>query len=220
MVKSTSSRLPRGRYALSPDEVARIHRQRLCQALADVMAEKGYVGTSVQDVLKEAAVSRRAFYELFTSKLDCFLSAFKYAGELLGQRMLDGIGAESAEQLTELGDDPVDRFDRAINAYLSALASELSFARLFLIESYVAGPEAISQRATIQDSFAAALARLMRVNGPSGQCTAAMIIAAVSSMVTVPVAAGDPDAVRALGPLLVTHVRRLWELGAFAEPDE
>jgi AcrR family transcriptional regulator len=216
VVKETSGRLPRGRYALSPEEVARIHRERLCRALADVMAEKGYVDTSVQDVLKAAGVSRRAFYELFTSKLDCFLTAFDYAGRILARRLREGAAADDAQD----SQDPVDRFGRAISAYLDALADELSFARLFLIESYVAGPEAISQRASIQGSFAQALARMMRVTGPSGEYTATVIIAAVGSMVTVPVAAGDAGAIRALGPPLIEHIRRLQALGAFAEPGE
>ncbi|MBO0819617.1 MAG: TetR/AcrR family transcriptional regulator [Nocardiopsaceae bacterium] len=178
------------------------------------MAEKGYVGTSVQDVLKEAAVSRRAFYELFTSKLDCFLTAFDYAGMILRRRMLEGVQADPAGRTQ----DPVDQFDRGLTAYLSALASELAFARVFLVESYVAGPEAISRRASIQGDIAGALATLMRATGPSGRYTCSMIIAAVSTMVTAPVAEGDADAIRAIGPPVVAHVRRLWELGAFAEP--
>ena len=43
------------------------------------MAEKGYVDTSVADVLRRARVSRETFYEQFGSKQDCFIAAFEQA---------------------------------------------------------------------------------------------------------------------------------------------
>lgn len=214
---SPRQRLPRGRSALSPDEVRRIHRQRLCSALAEEMAENGYVRTSVQDVLKRAGVSRRAFYELFSSKLDCFLTAFDYAGERLMNSIFEAGGMEPGGELGRV-EDPMGLFGIAISAYLNALADELPYARLFLIESYAAGPEAIERRARTQEAMVGLVAELTGAAGPSGRYTCTMFVAAVASMVTLPIAAGDRDAVRALGPQLTEHVRRLWNAGAFTEP--
>lgn len=219
MIKEPANRLPRGRSALSQDEVRRIHRQRLSRATAEAMAEKGYAATSVEDVLKRAGVSRRAFYEQFGSKLDCFLTAFDSARDILLGRMLGSIGAKSAGELTE-GDDPLARFETAMSAYLAAIAEELPFARLFLVESFAAGPEAVRRRMAVQDTIADAMAVLLRVSGPAGRFTCATVIAAVSSMVTGLVAGDDPDGILALGPPLTGHVRRLWQMGAFAEPSQ
>jgi AcrR family transcriptional regulator len=183
------------------------------------MAEKGYARTSVADVLKRAGVSRRAFYELFDDKLDCFLAAFHYAGRILQQRILEAGGLESISRL-DTASEPMALFEIAITAYLNALADELPIAKLFLIESYAGGLKAIRRRAEIQQSIADMLAVLMKVTGPRGADTCTMFIAAVSSRVTEPVAADDQDAIRALAPEFVAHVRGLWDMGAFSEPGE
>lgn len=219
MSDQPAKRLPRGRSALSPREVERIHRERLGRATADAMAEKGYAATSVEDIIKRAGVSRRAFYHLFGSKLECFLAAFDGARDILIGRVLKGAATEAAIA-PGAADDPVNRFGAAISAYLDALAEEIAYARLFLVESYAAGPEAVRRRVAAQDAFTGALAGLLRVKGPAGRLTCAMVTAAVGSMVTVHVAAGDPDAIRALASPVTGHVRRLWELGAFAEPGQ
>ncbi len=40
------------------------------QAIVEVVAERGYSGTSVQDVSRRARVSRTAFYDCFVDKQD------------------------------------------------------------------------------------------------------------------------------------------------------
>ena len=79
----SAERLPRGRHGLSREEVVRSQRARLQRAMAEVMAEKGYVGTSVADVLRAARVSRETFYQQFSSKEDCFMSAYERGVESL-----------------------------------------------------------------------------------------------------------------------------------------
>jgi AcrR family transcriptional regulator len=235
VIEQSPKHLPRGRSALSRDEVERIHRDRLCRAMAEAMAKSGYAGTSVKDVLDRAGVSRRDFYHLFRSKFECFLAAFAAAREILLGRMLEGAGVESIGQLGA-ADDPVGRFGSAISAYLSAVAEELPVARLFLVESYAAGADAVRLRMEAQDAIADVMASLMRVTGPAGRSTCAMVVAAVSSKVTGLLAvsgAGDiagedktgddktskvREEILALGPQVAEDVRRLWQAGAFAEP--
>jgi len=219
VIREPANRLPRGRSALSPDEVRQIHRQRLSRAIAEAMAEKGYAATSVEDVLKRAGVSRRAFYEQFGSKLDCFLAAFDSGRDILLGRMLGSVGVKSAGELAE-SDDPLAGFETVMSAYLAAIAEELPFARLFLVESFAAGPEAARRRMAVQDAIADAMAVLLGVAGPAGRFTCATVIAATSSMVTRLVAEGDREGILALGPTLTGHVRRLWQMGAFDEPGE
>ncbi|MFI0452964.1 TetR/AcrR family transcriptional regulator [Actinomadura sp. 6N118] len=218
MPDSSPRRLPRGRYALSREEVERIQRTRLCTAMAEAMTEKGYVGTSVEDVLKRAVVSRQSFYQLFDSKLDCFMTAFAGAGDLLLRRVLESVGVDEATGQARLEGSPLERFERAVTAYLDVLAAELPFARLFLVEVYAAGPDAIRRRSEVQVTLTNALADLLEVTDDAGRFTCQMIIAAVSAMVTPLVAAGDVDGLRAVGPPVIDHVRRLWESGTFGTP--
>lgn len=172
------------------------------------MTENGYVGTSVEDVLKRARVSRQSFYGVFSSKLDCFMAAFDQASALL-RGQLEGAALG--------GGDPMERFERAFTAYLEALASEPGYARLFLVEVYAAGPEAVRRRSEIQHELAGALAGLMGLRGETAAFACQIIVSAVGAMVTPAVAAGDMAALRAVGPPVIEHVRLLVESGVLAD---
>lgn len=173
--------------------------------MAQAMSDNGYVGTSVADVIKLAGVSRETFYQMFSSKLDCFMSAFDMAGELLLAR-LDGQRSTGT---------PSERFEQMLTAYLDALVSEPAYARLFLVEVYAAGPTAMQRRARFQRRLVDALADILEVRSQDGHFACQMIVSAVSAMVTVPLASGDLDGLQELGPPLVAHVRRAWDSGAF-----
>lgn len=158
-------------------------------ALADSMTEKGYVATSVADVLARAAVSRQTFYEQFDSKLDCFLATFDAAGALL----VDAL----APLLDEPG-DPLERFDRLLTAYLDTLAAAMPYARVLLVEVYAAGPEGVARRSALQERIASTVAEVLGATDPRGRFACAVLVAAVGSMVTEPLMSGDADALRAL----------------------
>src|SRR5215510_7200104 len=93
-MQATVEQLPRGRHRLSRAEVVASQRQRMLLAIAAAMADKGYAGTSVADVIARAGVSRETFYQQFSSKLDCFMSAFDAAGEVLLARLDETAGGE------------------------------------------------------------------------------------------------------------------------------
>ena len=69
-------RLPRGPHHLGPTEVARHQRLRMHGAMVEAVAANDYASTSVKQVIGLAGVSRRAFYEQFANKEECFLATF------------------------------------------------------------------------------------------------------------------------------------------------
>ena len=77
-------RLPRGPHDLDPGEVALNQRARIHGAMIEAVASEGYAHTTVRQVIGLAGVSRRAFYELFPNRQDCFLATF----DLLARREL------------------------------------------------------------------------------------------------------------------------------------
>lgn len=207
-VSPTPSRLPHGRHGLTREEVERSQRGRLLAAAADAMSEKGYARTVVEDVIKRAGVSRETFYRLFSSKLDCFMAAFEQASdELVGRIQASPAAA---------GGDPVDRFAALFEAYLDGLATQPAWARLFLIEVHAAGPEAIAARLRQQARFVDAVAALLGVESEEGRFACQTVVAATSAMLTGPLVANDLDALKALGPPIVRHVRRLHDAGLLA----
>ena len=94
--------LPRGRHSLSREEVRASQRRRMLEAMANATAEKGYVHTTVADVIKRAGVSRETFYEHFSDKEDCFIAAYDAGVEAVLVRVGRGEPVTNVE-----GPDPV-----------------------------------------------------------------------------------------------------------------
>ena len=196
--------LPKGRHSLSRQQVADAQRLRLAIGMADAMVEGGYVGTPVAAVLKRAGVSRETFYQLYRDKLACFLDALDLAGAVLL--------AELAEVLDHPG-EPLDRAERAVDQYLATIVEHPAFARLYLVEVHAAGPVAMQRRADLQAQVVDALADLLGAKTQSARFACRAFVAAIASLVTVPVATGDLEAVRALRRPLVGHLRGLVDGG-------
>ncbi len=140
--------LPRGPHRLEREVVLASQRGRMLEAIAEVVAAKGYAASTVADVIGRAGVSRRTFYEQFSDKEACFLAAYEAGVELL-------IGAVRAVSVE--GEDLLAGARARVRAYLETLAAEPAFARTFLIEVAGAGPAALELREVVHDRFAALL---------------------------------------------------------------
>jgi AcrR family transcriptional regulator len=197
--------LPRGRHRLSREEVVASQRLRLVRAMAEVMAEQGYAKTSVADILRSARVSRETFYELFDSKQDCFMSAFEQAYAHILDAILKSApkGASAARS-----EPPIERFSRVFGHCLEALASDPAVARVFLIEVYAAGPEAIERRLELQAGLVRAITDLVGADEEE-RFTVEALLAAVVQLVTARLVVGDIDGLRNLHGPVVSLVRRI-----------
>ena len=130
------ARLPPGRHGLPREFVVHNQRERLIAGLAEAIAEEGYAGTTIGDITRHAAVSRRTFYEHFSSKDECFVAAY------------DTVMAELSERVGAAFEE-VDDWPHAVRAGLAAmlafLASEPNLARLCMVEALVAGPVVVER---------------------------------------------------------------------------
>ncbi len=194
------SPLPRGRHGLTRDEVQASQRLRLAIAMADACAERGFVDTPVKAVLERANVSRLTFYELYESKLDCFLEALDIVGEVLLAQLRNSV---------DVPGEPIDRFTRATDEYLEAIVNNLPFARLYIVEVHAAGTVALQRRAELQAQVVDVVAELLGADDAERRFACEAYVAAVSALVTLPVATGDMKAIRALRDPLVALMRRL-----------
>src|SRR5262245_15438302 len=72
----------RGKYDRNhtPEERAREQRRRLFAAMAHVFATRGYANSTVDDVVGEAGVSRRTFYEHFEDLHDGLIKLHEASG--------------------------------------------------------------------------------------------------------------------------------------------
>jgi AcrR family transcriptional regulator len=129
--------LPRGRSRLPPRDVRASQRERLLRSVIAVVSESGYQDVTVADIVRRARVSRKAFYEHFANKEECFLTA---TGE--GRELMLARAAAAARALpAEAAEESVLR--AAIRGYLAFLAGEPAFARVFYLHMPAAGPAAV-----------------------------------------------------------------------------
>jgi AcrR family transcriptional regulator len=193
--------LPRGRHRLTREEVFASQRGRMLEAMALAVGDKGYTGIAVADVVAGAGVSRETFYQHFADKEECFLAAYEMAVDTMRQAMADALAGRPS--------DPLARFDRALRAYLDLLSSEGAVARVFLVDVYAAGPRALERRREVQDDFVDVIAGIFAAKTAGDRFACEALVAAISSMVTVRVAAGEFDALPGLRLQLVELARRM-----------
>src|SRR3954464_3487417 len=146
--------LPRGRHSLTREQVETSQRERLLLAMCEAVAERGYVATSVADVIARARVSRETFYRYFADKQACFHAAHDRGVEIPLAQMGDAPRPGTEAALRE-------RLDRATARYLEVLAAHPAIARTFLVEVYAAGPESLRRRVEVQDAFVDVIAGML-----------------------------------------------------------
>jgi AcrR family transcriptional regulator len=194
-----SNQLQRGRHQLSRDEVRTHQRDRIFGALEVVMAANGYVDTSVADIIKAAGVSRQTFYELFSSKQDCFLAGYARRQD----SFIEGIFR------TPSSTAPMERFKKLLRAYLEVMARDPALSRLYLIGVYTAGQEAVTKRFELQQQFVDAIVRVFEAQTEKDRFVCRALTASISMMVTSAVLDDDSDAVMNLYQPLVDVAARL-----------
>jgi len=190
--------LPRGRHGLAREDVTSAQRARIFAGLVHAVAERGYGSTPVAEILRRAGVSRETFYQLFSGKQDCFL-------ECLEEGISGFIALLAADRAD--GETPArERFARLLDTFLSTLADDPDRARVFLVEVYAAGPEAIVARSGVQEVFVDAIVAEL---GVADRFACESLVAAIAGRVTVLLASDDAEGIRELGPSYVELAERL-----------
>ncbi len=126
-------RLPHGPHGLDREAVARHQRTRLYGAMIEAVHKAGYTGTTVAHVIALAGVSRRAFYEQFANKEECFLATYDISVARSKKRVLDA-------WLTDRG--WANRLHRSCQAFVEDAFRNAKSTRLVLIEGMGIGPRA------------------------------------------------------------------------------
>jgi AcrR family transcriptional regulator len=119
--------------------VTESQRNRIHQAMIEVVSERGYPETRVVDVIGVAGVSRKTFYELFDSKEECFLAAYDL--------LLDNLLADAGNAFDSKAGAPwAERISAALETLLRHLAEHPDEARFAIVEVLAAGPRALARR--------------------------------------------------------------------------
>jgi len=193
----------------TPPTVQHEHRSRLLQALALVLADKGYAEVTIADMVRQAGVSKRSFYEHFSSKEDCFLAMYR---------------AVSASALRTLSDAlPPDRpwqsqVEDAFFAYFSHLARSPRLLRALFVEVHHLGPSGMAVRREVMQQLADFM--LLTVNGDPGhgrkpppqvlsRTMAMAAVGAINELLLDAIERGTVDGLPQLAPNAAAVVQRL-----------
>lgn len=120
----------------SAAEVADHQRARIHRALTESVAEQGYGAVSVRGLVRAAGVSSKTFYERFSGKEECLLSAHRDVARRTLRRVAAAqAGASSSREW----------ISRAVATLALEWSRDPRAAHLMLIDVYTAGPMARKQ---------------------------------------------------------------------------
>ena len=147
--REETGRLPSGRHYLAREEVVKSQRERIVDATAEIVAEKGFAGLTIPEIASRANVSHETFYEMYPTKHDAFLGAQK-----VGLHQALRTTAEAYEACE--GQWPQAVAD-GLYALVEFVGSEPSHAHLTLVDTFGASPQAIEIREDALSTFTAYL---------------------------------------------------------------
>lgn len=127
------------------ESVASEHRSRLLHAMAVLAASKGLAATTIADIVREAGVSKRTFYEHFSSKEACFLCLYQQLAAAALRTLRDALSPDRPWQ-SQIG--------MALNAYFSHLSGTPGLTKALFVEVHHLGPEGLAVRREVMRQFA------------------------------------------------------------------
>lgn len=179
--------LPRGRHGLSREFVAQNQRERLLDAIAECLHERGYEKSTVSAVSRQARVSKSDFYRHFESKDTCFVAAYDDSVERVRTEALAACAGRR---------DWADGVCEALAAVLAFLASEPARASMLLVEGLRAGPDIYDRFQRGVQSFVAQLADGApgpASSGPAPEAIDEAVVGGVASLLGRRVLAGETE---------------------------
>jgi AcrR family transcriptional regulator len=139
------------------EPVVHQHRHRLLEGMAHAVAAKGYAEVTIADIVREAAVSRRTFYEHFSTKGECLIALYEAASRNALKVLRDAIDPEHEWQA---------QVESALTAYLGCMAQNPVLMRTLYIEILGLGAEGLIARRRVNREIAEFM--LGVVNGGQG----------------------------------------------------
>jgi len=140
-----ASRQPPGPEPVSRSEAAVDQRRRILEATADLVAERGYAETTIEQIVRRARVGYATFYKHYPDKDEAFLALLDAAIErtlYVVEEAYDG----------EAGPWP-DKVGAGLGALLRLAAAHPGVARACLVEAPTAGPEAAARHEAAMKRF-------------------------------------------------------------------
>lgn len=142
---------------MTSPEPATAHRSRLIEGMAHSVAAKSYADTTVADIVREAGVSKRTFYECFATKQDCLIALYVAASHGALKVLKEAIDPSRDWKI---------QVEHAMRAYLTCLASNPALLRTLFIEILSLGPEGLQVRRRMNQEIADFVVQVVNAGHP------------------------------------------------------
>jgi AcrR family transcriptional regulator len=133
--------------------------ERLMQGLALSVAEKGYVDTTIADIVRHARVSRRTFYQHFNDKKDCLLYSYRKTSFHTLEQV--SLAVQASRQVTH---NLIEHVREGVAIFLLLINSQPRYMQVLMTEILLAGQQGLVVRREVMNHFSQ-LIQLM-VNTP------------------------------------------------------
>jgi AcrR family transcriptional regulator len=157
------------------------HRQRILQALADVLMTRRYADVTIADIAAQARISKRTFYEQFDNKEACLIAL----GESTSEQMMWAIlqAYQPGMRWPQIVQD-------VTQAYLQVIQASPSLMHALYVELIATGRPGLAVRRTIGLRFADFLCTqvaMLRDQGeslrPLDRLTAMAVVAGINELI-------------------------------------
>lgn len=125
-------------------QVENQHYQRLLSGMANAISVKGYGATTIADIVAQATVSRRTFYEHFDSKAECLIALYESLN-------LEGLNILVRQLKPKL--HWREQVHDALLAYFSWMANNPVLMRTLFIDILALGTDGLKVRRRVNDQI-------------------------------------------------------------------
>jgi AcrR family transcriptional regulator len=119
-------------------------RRRILEATADLVAEQGYQGATIEAIVRRAKVGYATFYKSFGDKKQCYL-------ELLDAAY--GVTAHRVQRAYDREEEWPDKIAAGLGALFETITAHPGVGRACLVEALTAGPEAVARHEQMLKRF-------------------------------------------------------------------
>ena len=139
-----ASRQPPGEEPVARTAAAADQRRRILEATADLVAEQGYQGATIETIVRRARVGYATFYKNFENKEQAYLALLDAAHSVTAHRVQ---AAYDREQ------EWPDQVAAGLGALFEQVIEHPSVGRACLVEVLTAGPEAVARHEAVLKRF-------------------------------------------------------------------
>lgn len=127
-------------------------KERLLRGLEESIRERGYVATTVSDIVAAAGTSKRTFYQSFATKAECLIEHYeRFHAEIIEAMRVEAPRAQSSYEATVIG----------VEIYFRTFVTQPAVARAHLMDILTLGERGMRVRHDIARGYAANMSAIM-----------------------------------------------------------